>query len=61
MKICEVCRNSQNEWEKNGTFPFTFVYTVKSDNEEHFICPGCAQKRIEELAKRDEGERSGTE
>lgn len=53
MKVCEVCKKKESEWKKNGVYPFMFVYTVKTDDKEHVICPECTCKRLEELAKKE--------
>lgn len=52
MKVCEICKKEESEWQKNGAYPFMFVFTVKTDDKEHFVCPECTYKRLEELGKK---------
>ena len=55
MKVCEICKKEESEWKKNEVCPFMFVFTVKTDDKEHFVCPECTCKRLDELGKKGVG------
>lgn len=48
-----MSKKQESEWKKNGAYPFMFVFIVNTDDKEHFVCPECTCKRLEELGKKE--------
>ena len=48
MMFCEICKREKSKWSEG----FIFAYHIKDDNNEHYYCPECTQKRLKELANK---------
>ena len=47
--FCEICKREKSEWTEG----FIFVYHLKDDDNEYYYCPECLQKRLKELANKE--------
>lgn len=47
MRICDICKKTEDEWKQG----FAFTFKIVNDDKFHYYCPDCVEKRLEEFSK----------